>query len=76
MRTVLLTVNGMHCQSCVDNLTRQLRATQGVHDVQVDLGSRTARVDHDDAVCKTTDLMATVRRAGYQVESFRAAGAP
>jgi copper chaperone CopZ len=65
----------MHCQSCVDNLTRVLQATEGVQLVQVDLGSRTARVEHDETRCKTPDLMAAVRRAGYQVDSFRAASA-
>ena len=75
MRTLLLTVNGMHCQSCVENLARQLLSTQGVQDVKVDLGSRIARVDHDDELCKAIDLMSAVRRAGYQVESFRAANA-
>ncbi len=75
MRTLLLTVNGMHCQSCADNLTRVLQATEGVRAVQVDLGSKTARVEHDEGVCKTPDLMAAVRRAGYQVDSFRPASA-
>jgi copper chaperone CopZ len=75
MRTILLTVNGMHCQSCVESLARQLKATTGVQEVQVDLLSRTARVAHDDVICHTPDLMAAVRRAGYQVESFRPASA-
>ena len=75
MRTLLLTVTGMHCQSCVENLSRQLLSTQGVQRVQVDLASHTARVDHDDSLCQTADLMSAVRRAGYQVDSFRAANA-
>jgi copper chaperone CopZ len=70
MRTVLLTVNGMHCQSCVESLARQLKATSGVQEVAVDLNTRTARVDHDDEL-KTPELVAAVRRAGYHVESFR-----
>ena len=71
MRTLLLTVNGMHCESCADNLTRQLQATAGVREVEIDLSTKTARVAHDETLCKTPDLMAAVRRAGYQVDAFQ-----
>lgn len=76
MRTLLLTVNGMSCDTCVQHLTTQLSATQGVKQVEVDLLSRTARVVHDDQVCRPVDLMAAVRRAGYQVEGFTAVDNP
>lgn len=72
MRTLLFQVTGMHCQSCADNLSKALQATDGVSAVQVDFAARTARVEADEAAVKPSDLMNVVRRAGYQVDSFRA----
>lgn len=70
MTTVLLRVSGMSCDSCVQHLTRSLESTEGVHSVQVDLLARTARVEHDETVCRPTDLIAAVRRVGYHVDAF------
>ncbi len=70
MRTLVLDVTGMSCQNCADQLTRQLQATEGVESVSVDLGTHTAKVRHDDQVCRPSELISAVRRAGYQVSSF------
>lgn len=75
MRTLVLTVSGMSCDGCVEHLTRSLESVEGVRNVQVDLMSRTARVEHDDTVCQPSDLVAAVRRVGYQVDAFNHAEA-
>ena len=75
MRTIVLSVTAMHCPSCVANLTRQLKATEGVSDVELDLPTGTAKVAHDENICKTADLVSAVRRVGFQVDSFRPADA-
>jgi copper chaperone CopZ len=74
MRTLVLTVTGMSCQNCVEHLSRSLGSTKGVSRVEVDLPSRTARVEHDETLCEPGDLIAAVRRVGYQVEGFEPAG--
>ncbi len=70
IKTYLLTISGMTCEGCVQHVTNYLLATEGVEQVQVDLVTRTARVYHDDEACTPADLMAAVRRAGYQVDAF------
>ncbi len=75
MRTLVLTVSGMSCDGCVEHLTRSIDSTEGVTGVHVDLMSRTARVEYDDAICKPSDLINAVRRVGYQVDAFAPAEA-
>lgn len=70
MRTVLLRINGIHCETCITHLTRSLQATPGVERVDVDLMSRSARVEHDEGACKMNDLVSAVMRVGFQVDGF------
>jgi copper chaperone CopZ len=70
MRTAVLDIKGMHCDSCVQNISRHLQALPGVRDVKVDLTAQSARVSHDESICGTGDLLNAVRKAGYQVEGF------
>lgn len=46
--TVDFSVPGMHCESCVAHVEGILAAQPGVKDVEVDLGSLTAKVAVDD----------------------------
>jgi copper chaperone CopZ len=62
----------MTCDHCAATLTKSLKTTPGVRDAQVDLQTRTARVDYDDKLSGITELMAAVQRAGFEVEGFRA----
>ncbi len=66
MRT-LYRMYGMCCECCVEHICRSLRAISGVRGVDIDVLSRTARVDHDERLCKTTDLVLAIQRVGYQV---------
>ncbi len=71
MALQLLTICGMTCEHCVATVSDRLKATPGVRDAQVDLKTRTARVNHDERLSSVTDLMAAVRRAGYEVDGFQ-----
>ncbi len=70
MTTVTLRINGIHCESCIMHLTRSLESTRGVEQVEVDLLSRSALVEHDEGICSLNDLAAAVRRVGFQVDGF------
>ena len=48
--TVLLLVKGMTCASCVGSIESGLKGLPGVTDVQVNLMSGQARVEHDPKV--------------------------
>lgn len=61
--TVDFSVPGMHCESCVAHVEGILAAQPGVKDVEVDLGSLTAKVavdekefDGDKAVAALVDM--------------------
>jgi len=56
-------------------LSQQLRALDGVGDVKVDLDSHTAWVDQDEEICLPSEIVAAVRRAGFQVDEYHLAQA-
>ena len=74
MKSVVLSIKGIHCDNCVMQLTRTLELINGVQQVEVDLLSRSARVEHDEGVCSLNDLTAAVTRAGFQVDGFETVG--
>ncbi len=75
MKTVILNINGMRCEGCVQQISKNLDMTAGVSHVEVDLMSGSARIEMDERRCTTADLVAAVRRAGFQVDGFHAAEA-
>lgn len=75
MATHVLTIRGMTCDHCVRTLSGALRAVPGVREAQVDLLTRTARVEHDEAG-GVGELFSAVQRAGFQVDGFQAVDSP
>lgn len=57
-------VPGMSCQHCVNAITRAVRSLPGVHQVIVNLGDKSVRVDHDQQVT-ADDLIRAINDAGY-----------
>lgn len=69
MKTVHLTIAGMHCNGCVENVRKRLAETPGVRSADVRLNAADVRIDA--AVCGITNLVAAVSGAGdFQVISF------
>jgi len=73
MRTLIMNVNGMTCDNCVEHVQSSLNLIPGVIAVEVDLMARQARVIHDETACKPADLVAGVQRVGFQVDGFELA---
>jgi Cu+-exporting ATPase len=71
-------VEGMTCASCVNRITRYLRAVDGVSDANVNLASESATVSFDPRQVGVPDLVAAVDAAGYvaRVDQVVAADAP
>ncbi|RQS22559.1 heavy metal translocating P-type ATPase [Burkholderia sp. Bp8998] len=82
VRTIELTVDGMHCGGCTGRVQRALAAVPGVVEAAVDLGAHAATVTVQDTL-ETAQLVDAVGAAGYRaavrdavVETVAAAHAP
>jgi len=65
-REVLVPIEGMHCASCVARVEKALRGAPGVHEADVNLALRQARVVVTDAG-SLEPMVAAVEREGYHV---------
>ena len=67
--TTRLAVHGMTCMGCVNAVIRMLSRVGGAVNVRVDL--ETGRADVDGSA-NPDDLVAAVRKAGYEAELLAA----
>jgi copper chaperone len=67
MERITLNVQGMSCQGCVGSVTRVLKATPGVEDVNVTLQPGRADVMFDPARTNVQALRDAIENAGYGV---------
>jgi copper chaperone len=67
MEKIILNVQGMSCQGCVGSVTRVLKATPGVQDVNVTLQPGRAEVSFDPARTSEAALRGAIEDAGYGV---------
>lgn len=65
MKTVKLSVKGMHCDGCVSRVASALEEVEGVRGVEVSLDEEEARVEADDAAVGES-LLRAVQEAGYE----------
>ncbi|TVR97220.1 MAG: copper-translocating P-type ATPase [Rhodospirillales bacterium] len=63
--TVEVRIDGMTCASCVGRVEKALRAVPGVTDAEVSLATERAMVTIAAGAAGVDDLVAAVRRAGY-----------
>jgi Zn2+/Cd2+-exporting ATPase len=67
-----LSVGGMDCPSCADDITRALGKLEGIQDVRVDVVGGRVRVAYADGKLSRGDLAGAIRRVGYKVEDGEA----
>ncbi len=72
MQTETLKVTGMTCGGCVDSVTRALVAVDGVHNVNVSLANKEAKIDFDETMTSTDKLANAIEKAGYEVAEINA----
>ena len=72
MQTELLKVTGMTCGGCTSNVTRALKAINGVGDVNVSLAAGEAIVHFDERLTSLDQLKSAVSGAGYGVDATNA----
>ena len=67
--TLVMNVNGIHCESCEDRIARTLRGLRGVAQVAADHATATVRVVFDPSRTSKDTVRSAIERAGYQVTS-------
>lgn len=65
--TATLSIEGMHCASCVSTVDRFLTAVPGVLEAHVNLATEKATVTYVPGLVEQRDLAEAVREAGYDV---------
>lgn len=70
LKSVVITIDGMHCQNCVAKVQEALAATPGVRQAQVDLQRGQAHVTFDGAAVSIARLMEAVTKAGFGAVGF------
>ena len=68
MKQATITLQGMHCASCGDHITKQLQALEGIKQVKVDAVKQVCTLTCADPV-KEVDLRLAVKKAGYLATS-------
>ncbi|MGP1680226.1 MAG: heavy-metal-associated domain-containing protein [Burkholderiales bacterium] len=72
MQTELLKVTGMTCGGCISNVTKALKAIDGVGDVKVSLDAGEATVQFNERLTSPEQLKSAVKGAGYGVDATNA----
>ncbi len=65
MATKIFKVNGMHCASCAQIITKKLSGIKDVHEVSVNYASEKAKVDFDEATVSLEQLNGEIGKLGY-----------
>ena len=64
---ITLSIEGMHCASCVNNVEEQLNALHGVNSATVNLATEEAQIKYIPGVVNEDDLRQAVEKAGYKI---------
>ena len=65
--TAEIKVSGMHCNHCVDKITRFVGEVSGVSEVRVDLESKIVRVDYESPATLEA-IKEAILDSGFEVE--------
>jgi len=66
-KQLTLPVSGMTCANCVASVERNVRKLDGVREANVNFASEKLSLVYDDSLLSTGDIIARVRKAGYDV---------
>uniref|UniRef100_UPI00036A9BE8 heavy metal translocating P-type ATPase n=1 Tax=Gracilimonas tropica TaxID=454600 RepID=UPI00036A9BE8 len=67
---VRLHISGMHCNSCVSKIEKELEGTSGILSASVDLGTEAALVKYIPSKVDYPSLKNIIERLGYQVSEI------
>lgn len=69
MKKVKITIEGMHCASCANNVEKSLKKIKGVKEANVNAVIKKGFVEIDDSVSEE-ELKKAVSKAGYKALSI------
>jgi len=69
MKTLVVTIEGMHCDGCAETIKALLAVEAGVKASTVSFKDGRARVLYDPAVVDKKRLVAAIEKGGYKVAS-------
>ena len=72
LETKTLTIDGMHCASCVASVEKSLKRLDGVADASVNLATETATINYDPNKTGFKDFKKAVEDTGYEVRNDQA----
>lgn len=67
MKTLAVTIDGMHCDGCAETIKALLTIETGVKAVNVSYPERRARVLYDPTAVGEAKLVAAIEKGGYKV---------
>ena len=65
MKTIQLNITGMHCNGCVNSVTRVLAELQGVQQVTVSLEKASAEIQFEESQIQPAQLIDAIEDAGF-----------
>jgi Cu+-exporting ATPase len=68
MTRTRLSIDGMHCASCVARVEKAIRQVPGVREASVNLATHSADIEHDEAEGSADQLTEAIKRSGYDAE--------
>jgi len=71
MRSKKIPIEGMHCAACALSIENALRSLDGVSGAEVSFASESAVVTYDESKVRLRDIIAQIRKAGYDVKKER-----
>ena len=68
---ISISIKNMSCASCVGRVDRALSDVEGVHEVNVNLASQSARVLYSSLIVSSEDILAACKNSGYAAQVFK-----
>lgn len=72
-KTVTIRIEGMHCGGCASSVTKALKATDGVEDVQVSFEKGEAVIKYDDRKVTVAKLREVINSTGFKAVGEKSA---
>jgi copper chaperone len=67
MEKIIIKVEGMSCEHCVNAITKALGVLPGIAKVEVDLATKNVTVEHDSNQTDLAKIKAEIEEQGYDV---------
>ncbi|WP_295162050.1 cation transporter [uncultured Brachyspira sp.] len=66
MKNVTIKIKGMGCQNCVNAVTKELNALNGINKVDVSLENACAQVEYDESRISTDKMLEAIKELEYE----------